>query len=101
MSRKINRIIEKEISDCLDAIGAVSVVGPKSCGKTYISNLICKSHYYVDIKTKWTDDLFRLNRDIIVEGDKPRLIDEWQFVPRIWDAVRNKIDRKKKKDYLY
>lgn len=90
----IKRIIDKEIETSLKYIGAINIVGPKLCGKTSTSLHHSNSHYYMQEHELWNDDLFRFNKEAILNGDKPRLIDEWQLVPKLWDSVRFWVDQK-------
>ena len=93
-SKYINRIIEKNIKELLESIGAINIVGPKFCGKTCVSEFFAKSFYYMqeqDIKNR---DILEFNPSFILEGEKPRLIDEWQITPKIWDLVRFWVDKK-------
>lgn len=92
--KNAKRIIEDRIEKSLSRIGAINLIGPKGCGKTYIAEKFCNSFYYLKTQELWNDDLYRLNKNIILDGKKPRLIDEWQLVPKIWDSVRFWVDQK-------
>jgi predicted AAA+ superfamily ATPase len=91
----LNRIVDKEIESKIATFGAILIKGPKWCGKTTSANQFAKSilemqnpdlqdNYLVLAKTK---------PSLLLEGDKPRLIDEWQMAPRIWNAVRYSVDK--------
>ncbi len=87
------RLIEKKLEDYLSVFGAVSVEGPKWCGKTWTSLKHSKSAVYMD-----NDDvreLAKLDVNSVFKSElekKPQLIDEWHLVPTIWDAVRRECD---------
>ncbi|MCQ2795815.1 MAG: DUF4143 domain-containing protein [Bacilli bacterium] len=94
MKKYINRIVDQEIDKKLSIFGALQIIGPKWCGKTTTGEHHSKS----EIKFQETFDvenlikLTRFNPGVLLEGDKPRLIDEWQDAPNIYDAVRNYCD---------
>lgn len=74
----------------LRSSGAVVVVGPKFCGKTTTSMRFQKS--FARLNTDSRIKLARLNPRQVLEGGKPRLIDEWQTVPEIWNCVKEDLD---------
>lgn len=80
----------------LSAFGAVCVEGPKWCGKTWTCENISKSVYEVGNPAGNFQNrkLAEMNPSAILEGETPRLIDEWQEVPSLWDAVRYSVDQK-------
>ena len=84
------RLIEDLISLKLKSSGAVLVAGPKFCGKTTTCMLYQKS--FVKLNTKQAIDLARMNPKAVLNGDKTRLIDEWQKVPDIWNQVKDDLD---------
>jgi predicted AAA+ superfamily ATPase len=84
------RLIEDLISLKLKSSGAVLVTGPKFCGKTTTCMLYQKS--FVKLNTKQAIDLARMNPKAVLNGDKTRLIDEWQKVPDIWNQVKDDLD---------
>ncbi len=89
-----DRVIDKQLDSYLSALGAVLIKGPKWCGKTTSASQKAKSI------VKFQDENERLNYDKIMnlipnqilEGDKPRLIDEWQMYPIVWNCIRNEVD---------
>lgn len=89
------RIIDKKIEQYLSTFGAICIEGPKWCGKTWTSSYHSKSAIYIgDPSGNFQNrQLAELSPSIILEGETPRLIDEWQEVPPIWDAVRYKVDQ--------
>jgi uncharacterized protein len=80
----------------LESAGAVLVEGPKACGKTETAAQVAKSQVWFD-----TDSDVPIKMDIdprlVLEGPTPRLIDEWQLFPHIWDFTRREVDTRKKK----
>lgn len=86
------RLIEKEIELGLKTSGVVVVAGPKWCGKTETCKKYAKSKYVLDTKNKI--ELAESNPQSILLGDNPRLIDEWQNVPDLWNAVRSEVDNR-------
>ena len=85
-----SRLIEKEIELKLRTSGAVLVYGPKFCGKTTTCMLYQKS--YIKLNTKQRIALARMNPAAVLEGEEPRLIDEWQTAPDIWNQVKESLD---------
>ena len=86
----INRLVDKKIQDYLTIFGAVSIEGPKWCGKTWTSLNHANSVCYLDDEE--TRQKAELSLDLILNNEKPELIDEWNLVPKTWDAVRRKCD---------
>jgi len=91
----LKRYIEKEIVNALETSGVVVVAGPKFCGKTTTSELFSKSKYALDTKMKI--ELVNASPESVLEGDTPRLIDEWQNVPDLWNYARSLVDRRNEK----
>lgn len=90
-----NRIIDHQILKMMKTFGAVCVEGPKWCGKTWASlnqaNSVC---YIADpVNSFQNRRMAELSPELVLEGEFPRLIDEWQEVPEIWDAVRFAVDK--------
>lgn len=86
----IERLVDKKIEEYLSIFGAVSIEGPKWCGKTWASLNHANSVVLLDedeVKEK-----ARLSLDLILNDEKPELIDEWNLIPEVWDAVRRKCD---------
>ena len=84
------RLIEEAIALKLKTSGAVVVAGPKFCGKTTTCMLYQKS--FVKLNTKQSIMMARMNSKAVLEGEKPRLIDEWQKAPDIWNQVKDDLD---------
>lgn len=90
-----SRLIDNIIDSYLDAFGAVCVEGPKWCGKTWTSSYHCKSEIMLGNPDGnfQNRQLAQMSPSLVLEGETPRLIDEWQEVPQLWDAVRYKVDQ--------
>ena len=84
------RLIEKEIERKLKSSGAVLVAGPKFCGKTTTCMKYQKS--FVKLNTKQAIAMARMNPGGVLNGETPRLIDEWQKAPDIWNQVKDDLD---------
>lgn len=101
MERKeyLPRVIDKNIREYLRVFGAVCVEGPKWCGKTWTSSFHSNSRILLGdpIGNFQNRRLAEISPALILEGEAPRLIDEWQEVPAIWDAVRHEVDRSSEK----
>lgn len=93
------RVIDQKVKEYLSAFGAICIEGPKWCGKTWTSSYHCNSEFYLgDPSGNFQNrQLAEMSPALVLDGDKPRLIDEWQEVPPIWDAVRFKVDEIPKK----
>lgn len=93
------RIMDEEVKKYLDTFGAVCIEGPKWCGKTWISSYHAKSEFLIaDSSNNFQNRrLAEMSPSVILEGETPRLIDEWQEVDAIWDAVRYTVDQRGKK----
>ncbi len=87
-----SRLVEKEIELKLRTSGAIVVAGPKFCGKTTTCMLYQKS--FVKLNTTQTIAMARMNPKGVLSGENPRLIDEWQKAPDIWNQVKDDLDVK-------
>lgn len=88
------RIADSALSRMLEGKGAVLIEGPKWCGKTTTAEQHASSVLYADDPRRKAQNLAMadLNPEIILRGAKPRLIDEWQIMPKIWDSIRFEVD---------
>ena len=86
----INRLIDKKIEEYLSIFGAVSIEGPKWCGKTWAS--LNHANSVVLLDEEEVKEKAKLSLDLILNEEKPELIDEWNLIPEVWDAVRRKCD---------
>lgn len=93
------RIIDKQIENYLTAFGAICIEGPKWCGKTWTSSYHCNSEIFIGSPDGnfQNRQLAQISPSLILEGETPRMIDEWQEHPPLWDAVRSKVDENGKK----
>ena len=95
----LHRIADNELSLRLEAFGAVQIKGPKWCGKTTTAERQCKSKIKLQDPDKRDGYLAtaKTKPSILLKGETPRLIDEWQDAPILWDAVRNAVDERQLK----
>ena len=85
------RLMDEKIAKYLRIFGAVSIEGPKWCGKTWTALNHVNSATYMTEKSQ--KDLAQVDPKYIFRKERPQLIDEWQIVPSIWDAVRHECDK--------
>ena len=90
------RVIDAKLKEYLSVFGAVCIEGPKWCGKTWTASYHSESEIYIgDPANNFQNrQLAELSPALVLEGETPRLIDEWQEVPPLWDAVRYYVDQK-------
>jgi len=89
-ARYQKRIVDSHISDILRAFGGVYIMGPKWCGKSWTGTYHSNSTFLVDEEDN-ADYAGRHPKEVL-KGDIPRLIDEWQIVPKLWDEARRAVD---------
>lgn len=89
------RVIDAKIEEYLKTFGAVCVEGPKWCGKTWTSEFHSNSKIYIGDPAGHFQNrkLAEISPALVLDGERPRLIDEWQEAPPIWDAVRHQVDQ--------
>ena len=90
------RIVDDKIEKYLKLFGAIVIEGPKYCGKTWAGRYHAKSEslLYSNTGEKSNEvQLARISPNIILEGEKPKLIDEWQEATNLWDEIRYDVDR--------
>ncbi len=93
-----SRLIDDKIDKYLDIFGAISIVGPKWCGKTWTSIRHSKTVTFMDDDNN--KELAKLDPKSIIHNnpnERPQLIDEWHLVPSIWDTVRRECDKSNQK----
>lgn len=94
MDNYVPRLVDTLIEKRLKLFGAIYIVGPKWCGKSTTAKKYAKSYLeFQDPRQK--DNYLEIassRADLLLDGEKPRLIDEWQDAPNIWDAVRYDVD---------
>lgn len=96
MKNYLPRITDKLLDERLKAKGAILIEGPKWCGKTTSAKEFAKSFIAMDEpdKTKQYKQMAELNPSALLEGETPRLVDEWQLAPNLWNAVRYEVDKR-------
>jgi predicted AAA+ superfamily ATPase len=89
-----SRIIDIQLQRKLKSSGAVLIRGPKWCGKTTTAKQLAKTvlSFQNPKKTKEYKELFEVDPDSLLIGEKPLLIDEWQIIPEIWNSIKFNID---------
>ena len=94
MKEYLPRIADKLLEERLDAKGAVLIEGPKWCGKTTTAKQQAKSFISMDRPdmTKQYQQMAEISPNTLLEGETPRLIDEWQIAPNLWNTVRYEVD---------
>lgn len=94
MKKYYKRIIESEIELALDSMGAILIEGPKWCGKTTTALQFAKSFIKMQDPSSAINNQLIANSapNLLLEGEKPRVIDEWQTAPILWDTVRADVD---------
>ena len=91
----IKRIVDREVEKKLRTMGAVLIRGPKWCGKTRTANQYAKSVLEMqnpDLQENY-QKLANTKPSLLLKGEKPRLLDEWQLAPNLWNAVRYEVDK--------
>lgn len=96
MNKYRKRIADAILARKLEGKGAVLIEGPKWCGKTTTAEQIAASVLYMDDPEKKEQNISmsELNPKRLLKGEPPRLIDEWQLAPRLWDAIRFEVDHR-------
>lgn len=89
----IPRIVDAELAEMLADFGAVSIIGPKWCGKTRTALEVANSYIYIDVNPAMLDAI-AVDPYLALEGNVPRLVDAWQIAPVLWDAVRHEVDER-------
>lgn len=93
----VRRIVEDDIKAKMEAAGAVLIKGPKSSGKTETAKRYANSILKMDSDLQ-VPIIMATNPQLLLEGETPRLIDEWQEQPEIWNYVRHEVDSRKLKN---
>lgn len=91
-----HRVADDILSRKLEGKGAVLIEGPKWCGKTTTAEQVAASVLYMDDPEKKQQNIAmaELNPSRLLAGNVPRLIDEWQLAPKLWDAIRFQVDHR-------
>lgn len=88
------RVADRLLAKKLKSAGAVLIEGPKWCGKTTTAEQMAESILYMDNPDRREQNLrmAEIKPSILLSGEKPRLIDEWQIAPSLWDSIRFAVD---------
>ena len=94
MKKYIPRVADQLIARALKSSGAVLVEGPKWCGKTSTARQLSKSYLYMQDPDQRSNYMKIADNkpSLLLHGETPRLIDEWQIAPVLWDSVRHEVD---------
>jgi uncharacterized protein len=87
------RVVDSELRQCLASTGAVVIEGPKACGKTATARNLAASEVLLDIDEN-ARQAVAVDPRLVLAGDTPRLIDEWQIEPAIWNHIRRTVDER-------
>ena len=87
------RIVDAELAELLEAAGAVLIEGPRACGKTATAMRAAASKVLLDVDDN-ARRMIGADPAAVLDGDTPRLIDEWQLEPAIWNHVRRAVDQR-------
>ena len=92
------RIADAKLTLALEAMGAVLIEGPKWCGKTSTAEHIARSVLYLQDADMLEENMLKAKTkpSLLLEGETPRLLDEWQVAPVLWNAVRHAVDKRQK-----
>ena len=85
------RVVDGELKERLISSGAVLIEGPKACGKTETARQVAASEVLLDVDQN-ARAAIALNPALVLQGETPRLIDEWQVEPAIWNQIRRAVD---------
>lgn len=89
----IKRISEEKLKFFLETFKSVAIVGPKFSGKTTLAKIFSKSEITLTTSNiNENKNLLQLNPELFFSGVRPKLIDEWQLIPEVWDLVRHRVD---------
>ncbi len=88
------RIVDQELNQALQSVGAVVIEGPRACGKTETARQQAQSEVRLDVDAR-AQQALALDPNLVLDGPTPRLIDEWQVEPTIWNHVRREVDQRR------
>jgi len=90
------RIADEKLTLALKAMGAVLIEGPKWCGKTSTAEHVAESVLYMQDPDNFEENMLKVKTkpSLLLEGKTPRLLDEWQVAPLLWNAVRFAVDKR-------
>lgn len=92
----LKRVVDEILMERLEAKGAILIEGPKWCGKTTTGKKVSKSILLMDQpdRTKQYQKMAEIDPQTLLQGEVPRLIDEWQMAPNLWNAIRYEVDQR-------
>ena len=96
----VDRVADEILADALSRAGAVLVEGPKGCGKTETARQAAKSEVRVDVDPR-VEIAMGIDPALVLDGDTPRLVDEWQVQPLLWDTARHLVDDRQAVSYTH
>ena len=88
------RLVDRRLAELLKTFGSVLITGPKWCGKSWTAGKACASGVFIDEGDNAARAM--ILPDSVLEGPTPRLVDEWQDAPKLWDAARRLVDVRRK-----
>lgn len=88
-----SRVVDGELRQRLSSTGAVVIEGPKACGKTATARNLAASEVLLDVDEN-ARQAVAIDPRLLLAGDSPRLIDEWQIEPAIWNHIRRAVDER-------
>lgn len=96
------RVIDNTIDTYLQISGAICIEGPKWCGKSWTASYHSKSEFLTgDPANNFSNrELAKINPSLVLQSDTPRMIDEWQEVPALWDATHAEVDKRHRKGQI-
>lgn len=94
MNNYLPRIGDAELAERLEAAGAVLIEGPRACGKTETARRVASSTVLLDVDEN-ARSAVSIDSSVVLDGKTPRLIDEWQVEPGIWNHVRRAVDQRR------
>ncbi len=102
MAEYLPRLADEILAKKLKGKGAVLIQGPKWCGKTTTAEQMAASTLYMDEPERKEQNIQMAETapSFLLKGDTPRLLDEWQIAPKLWDAVRFEVDHRKGKGHF-
>jgi predicted AAA+ superfamily ATPase len=89
----LRRIVDEELATRLRGSGAVVIEGPKACGKTETARQQAASEVLLDVDAA-AQQAAAIDPRLVLDGDTPRLLDEWQIIPDLWNHVRREVDNR-------
>jgi predicted AAA+ superfamily ATPase len=96
MTNYRKRIIDETLKERIHAVGAVVIKGAKGCGKTFTAEQVKGSEIYIDTDPR-VKGFMETDPSLVLRGETPRLLDEWQVYPELWNYIRREVDKRQKK----